>query len=147
MMKFIQYENWGWPCEHLIEQNGRQLTVELHPLESWPFPTTRTHWRIKFCKLTFRWCQVVQLTAGRLRRCMTFAKVKFISSTSAMIVSGKFKDDFAGRRDRAHFCLYLTTRVDDTEFRDGVELTGSLERGNRKKACWETTHYVCIKHK
>ncbi|KAA3680235.1 uncharacterized protein DEA37_0006055 [Paragonimus westermani] len=46
----------------------------------------------------------------------------------AMIVTGKFKDDAAGQRDRAHFCLYVTTRVDDSEFHDGAQLTGSLER-------------------
>lgn len=43
--------------------------------------------------------------------------------------------------------MYLTTHVTSADFRQGYSMTGTLERGNKKKGGLHLTHFAMLKRK
>ena len=74
-------------------------------------------------------------------RIATKGKMSDLGNGSMTIV-GKFK----GQAD-PDFKLTLTTNVSNTDFQLGYSITGTLERGDRKKEKMEMTHFAMIKRK
>ncbi|TPP61704.1 hypothetical protein FGIG_08483 [Fasciola gigantica] len=145
MVHWAFYELRGRPCEELVKGKGGILSIEFHETENWPYPTSGTRWHLQFFTFCSRWCRVTQVSCGGTKTYSTIGWVKFIKSNSAVIVTGRFgKDMAAQQQDYPHFCLYLSTRVTDSEFHDGCLLSGSLQRGNRRRGVWETTHYAFV---
>ncbi|CAH8602126.1 unnamed protein product [Dicrocoelium dendriticum] len=145
MSPLMPLETWGQQCETVIKQLKNQLIVELQASESWPFPSAQTIWYITFCRLSNRWCRVMQVSSGRLTGYKAYGKARFLKTNSSMIIMGRFKLDVPGQRGRPDFCLYLTTQVDQEEAHRGLIMSGSLERGQRKTTVWEPTHYVFVR--
>lgn len=65
------------------------------------------------------------------------------SGNGTMVVTGKFKH-YTTSPD---FKLTLTTNVSNADFQMGYSITGTLERGDRKKGGLEMTHFAMIKRK
>ena len=76
-----------------------------------------------------------------MRKTATKGKMKDMGNGS-MCITGKFKTD-----SEPEFRLHLTTNVSNTDFQLGYSMTGTLERGDRKKGKLEMTHYAMIKRK
>ncbi|VDP32462.1 unnamed protein product [Schistosoma curassoni] len=87
-----------------------------------------------------------QMTSGGTKRYETIGHVTFTKLEGSMFITGKFKQDSAGKQQKMpHFCLFLTTNIIDADFYRGYLLTGMVERGNRKLGIWESTHYAYVK--
>ncbi|VDP69303.1 unnamed protein product [Echinostoma caproni] len=147
MVQLAFYEHRGRSCKQLLKENDGLISIELHATDSWPFPTSETRWILQFYSFCTRWCRVTQISCGGLRKHTTFGRVKFVKPNAALIVTGCFDQDPAAQRNYPHFCLYLSTKVTDAEFHSGSLLSGSLQRGNRRKGLWETTHYALVQRK
>ncbi|KAA0194001.1 hypothetical protein FBUS_02912 [Fasciolopsis buskii] len=145
MVRLTFYEQRGCPCKQVVKENGRAFWIAFHETDSWPFPTSGMRWYLRFFTFSSRWCRVTQISCGGTKKHSTIARAKFVDPNSALIVTGRFGNDVAAQRDYPHFCLYLSTKVTDTEFHNGSILSGSLQRGNRRRGVWETTHYAFVK--
>lgn len=55
--------------------------------------------------------------------------------------------ELSSLRVSIHFRMYLTTHVTSADFRQGYSMTGTLERGNKKKGSLHLTHFAMLKRK
>ncbi|CAH8676111.1 hypothetical protein MS3_00004226 [Schistosoma haematobium] len=146
MVQLFYYENRGIPCSHLLRNGMKKIIVQLEACENWPYPSSESKWLLIFNRFLRNWCKVIQMTSGGTKRYETIGHVTFTKLEGSMFITGKFKQDSAGKQQKMqHFCLFLTTNITDADFYRGYLLTGMVERGNRKLGIWESTHYAYVK--
>ncbi|CAH8639804.1 unnamed protein product [Schistosoma bovis] len=146
MVQLFYYENRGIPCSHLLRNGMKKIIVQLEACENWPYPSSESKWLLIFNRFLRNWCKVIQMTSGGTKRYETIGHVTFTKLEGSMFITGKFKQDSAGKQQKMpHFCLFLTTNIIDADFYRGYLLTGMVERGNRKLGIWESTHYAYVK--
>ncbi|VEL34462.1 unnamed protein product [Protopolystoma xenopodis] len=64
-----------------------------------------------------------------------------------MFIMGKFKQDLCGLQGQADFCLYLTSLITEADFHAGYWLTGTLQRGCKRRNQWDLTHYAMVRRR
>ncbi|CDS37110.1 conserved hypothetical protein [Echinococcus multilocularis] len=146
MVQLFYYETLGRRCDKLIQINGRQMSLELYAFESVPSTSMCNRWELRFPWFTYRYCSVVKI-CGPNKRFVARAKAMCTKHDGALFVTGKFKDDEEGMAGKPHFCIFLTSNVTQSDFHAGYILTGTLQRGDRRKNDWETTHFAMVRRK
>ncbi|XP_046675132.1 uncharacterized protein LOC124363903 [Homalodisca vitripennis] len=110
--------------------------VLLYPEEGWARSAMSSHWLLLPCWWSRSRCTVVEVTGTR--RFTTQAEMT--NNGHNVCIVGSFKKT-VGDPD---FKLNLTCNVSMADFNMGYMMTGSLERGHRKKNVYQMTHFAII---
>ena len=140
MVQLFYYETRGKCCRKVFNYQGYPAKVLLFPYEGWAQPAMVSYWMIK----TYWWnrsrVKIVEVAGAKKRT--TKGKMSDKGS-GAMVVSGKFKDNSAS----PDFRMTLTTNINNTDFQLGYCVTGTLERGDKKRGDLQLTHFAMVKRK
>ena len=139
MVQLFYYETRGKCCRKVFNYEGYPAKVLLFPYEGWAQPALLTYWTLK----TYWWsrtrCKIVEVSGTKKRS----TKGKMADKGSgAMSISGKFKDN-----SNPDFRMTLTTNISNADFQMGYCVTGTLERGDKKKGDLQLTHYAMVKRR
>ena len=139
MVQLFYYESRGKCCRKLFSYHGYPAKVLLFPYEGWAQPALVTYWILK----TYFWsrskCKIVEVSGSTKRT----TKGKMTDKgKDAMLITGRFKD--ARNPD---FRMTLTSNVSNADFQQGYCVTGTLDRGDKRKNEYQLTHYAMVRRK
>ncbi|KAK6171332.1 hypothetical protein SNE40_019545 [Patella caerulea] len=139
MVQLFYYETRGKCCRKVFSYEGCPTKVLMFPYEGWAQPALITYWLLK----TYWWsrskCKIVEVTGPK----KTSTKGKMVDKgNGTMIITGRFKDSSS-----PDFRMFLTTNISHGDFQMGYCVTGTLERGDKRKSELQLTHYSMIKRK
>lgn len=140
MVQLFYYENRGKCCRKVFNYEGFPTKVLLFPYEGWAQPAMITYWLLK----TYWWsrarCKIVEVNGNR----KLTTKAKMVDKGNGnMYIYGTFKD----LPHNPDFKVNLTTNVSNADFQLGYSVTGTLERGDKRKGDLQLTHYAMIKRR
>jgi hypothetical protein len=139
MVQLFYYEHRGKACKKLLNYDGYPNKVLLYPYEGWAQPAMLTYWIIKTPWWSRSTCRIVEVCGAK--KTNTTAKM-CEKGNGHLYIKGKFK----GSKD-PDFMLYLTSNVSNQDFYQGYCMTGTLERGDKKRGQMQMTHFAMIKRK
>ncbi|KAK2159977.1 hypothetical protein LSH36_142g02015 [Paralvinella palmiformis] len=140
MVQLFYYETRGKNYYRLLKHEGHPSKILLFPYEGWARPACMTYWILDVPWWSKKRCRVVEVCGTKKNT----TKAKIVNSGSGdMCVVGRFKKT----PFEPDFKLFLTTNVSNADFQLGYSMTGTLERGDRRKGNWQMTHYAMIKRK
>ena len=142
MVQLFYWESRGKNCRKILKYEGYPNKVMLFPYEGWARPASLSYWILKTPWWSRKRCKIVEVSG--MKKTATKGKMKDMGN-GTMCITGKFKSESA--TSDPDFKLQLTTNVSNTDFQLGYSMTGTLERGDRKKGKLEMTHYAMIKRK
>ncbi|XP_054265595.1 uncharacterized protein LOC128991183 [Macrosteles quadrilineatus] len=122
-------------ARHLLTSR-QPCKVLLYPEEGWARSAMSSYWILAPCWWSWSRCKVIEVTGTR--RFTT--KAQMISSDHSLCIIGSFKK----MNIDPDFKLSLTSNVTMADFNMGYMMTGSLERGHKKKNSYQTTHFAII---
>lgn len=139
MVQLFYYENRGKCCRKVFNYEGYPTRVMLFPYEGWAHPVPVTYWTLK----TYWWnrsrCKIVEVSGTKRRS----TKGKMADKGSgAMVISGKFKNT-----PSPDFRMTLTTNISNEDFQLGYCVTGTLERGDKKKGDLQLAQFAMVKRR
>jgi hypothetical protein len=118
---------------------GYPTKVLLFPYEGWAQPAMVTYWLLKSYWWSRSRVKIVEVSGSK----KTTTKAKMVDKgNGTMVITGKFKDIL-----QPDFKMVLTTNVDNADFQLGYCVTGTLERGNKRKGDMQLTHFSMVKRK
>lgn len=139
MVQLFYYENRGKCCRKVFNYEGYPTKVMLFPYEGWAHPVPVTYWTLK----TYWWnrsrCKIVEVSGTKKRS--TKGKMSDKGSGS-MVISGKFKNT-----PSPDFRMTLTTNISNEDFQLGYCVTGTLERGDKKKGDLQLAQFAMVKRR
>ncbi|GAB6021552.1 hypothetical protein CHUAL_004150 [Chamberlinius hualienensis] len=139
MVELFYYESQGKCCRKLLNNEGFPNKILLFPDEGWAASATNSYWILKAPWWSRSRCQVIEVSGTK--KITTRGKMSD-TGKGTMWIKGKFKQG-----PEPDFRLFLTTHVSPADFRMGYSMTGTLERGDRKKGRFQLTHHAMIKRK
>lgn len=139
MVQLFYYENRGKACKKLLKYDGYPNKILLYPYEGWAQPALMTYWAIKKLWWSRCFCKVVEVRGND--KTTTIGKM-VEKGKGQLYIKGKFK-----KQNSPDFILRLTSDVSNQDFYQGYSMTGTLERGDKKKGVMEMTHFAMIKRK
>lgn len=139
MVQLFYYETRGKGCRKVFNYEGYPTKVLLFPYEGWAQPAMMSYWLLK----TYWWsrskCKVVEVTGSK----KVSTKGKMVDKgNGAAVITGKFKDI-----PLPDFRMVLSTNVSNADFQLGYCVTGTLERGDKRKGELQLTHFAMVKRK
>ncbi|CAI9721910.1 Hypothetical predicted protein [Octopus vulgaris] len=139
MVQLFYYESRGKCCRKVFSYEGYPTKVLLYPYEGWAQPAMISYWLLK----TYWWsrtrCKIVEVTGTK--KMATRGKM-IDKGNGVMWITGKFKETI-----NPDFKMALTTNVSNSDFQLGYSVTGTLERGDKRKGEFQLTHYAMVKRK
>ncbi|XP_041363512.1 uncharacterized protein LOC121379106 [Gigantopelta aegis] len=140
MVQLFYYETRGKCCRKVFRYEGYPAKVLLFPYEGWAQPALITYWILK----TYWWsrtkCKVVEITGSKKNT----TKGKMVDKgNGTMMIQGRFKQ----LPNQPDFRMHLTTNVSQADFQLGYCVTGTLERGDKRKGELQLTHFAMVKRK
>lgn len=141
MVQIFYYETRGKCFKKLLRHDGLPLKVLLFPYEGWAQPAVLSHWTlIKTSWWSKKRCKIVEVCGTR--KYTTTAKM-VDQGNGGLLLKGRFKKNASA----PDFRLRLSTNVSSMDFQKGYSLTGTLERGDRRRGGMQLTHFAMIKRK
>lgn len=111
----------------------------LFPYEGWAQPALMSYWLLKSYWWSRSRVKIIQVTGSQ--KITTKGRMADKGSGS-VVITGKFKDI-----NSPDFRMFLTTNVSNADFHLGYCVTGTLERGDKRKGDLQLTHFAMVKRK
>ncbi|GFQ85736.1 uncharacterized protein TNCT_599461 [Trichonephila clavata] len=139
MVQMFYYENHGQACRKILNHEGSPSKIFLFADEGYAKTAPTAHWILKRPWWSRTFCKITEITATR--RISARAKIVDLGRGN-MCIKGRFKEV-----EDPDFRMHLTTHVTSADFKQGYSMTGTLERGNKKKGDLHLTHFAMLKRK